>query len=56
MWKWILLILTPFVVLAIFEEVINYIVLRMTGTKRKRKKSKKKDLQIPESKQHSHGS
>ncbi|MBP1915712.1 hypothetical protein [Lederbergia galactosidilytica] len=58
MWKWILLVIALFVTLAIFEEIINYIVFRLTGTKREKKKLKLKE-RIPllsKSKQQEHGS
>ncbi|WP_212966814.1 hypothetical protein [Lederbergia ruris] len=56
MWKWILLILAPFVMLAIFEEVINYIVYRLTGTRREKKSVTKKAPKNSKSKQQSHSS
>ncbi|MCJ7840406.1 hypothetical protein MUB24_05630 [Lederbergia sp. NSJ-179] len=44
MWKWILLIIVPFLTLVIVEEVISYIVRRLTGPKQDKMKKLKTNI------------
>ncbi|WP_154669806.1 hypothetical protein [Bacillus niameyensis] len=51
MWKWILLIMSPLLILAIFEETSNFIVRRITRQKVSKKKKAKKQVVEKQEKQ-----
>lgn len=51
MWKWIILIMSPLIILAIFEETINFIVRRITRQNVSKKKKAKKIVEKKQEKQ-----